>query len=118
MLFPGARGWGENKSPPLLLLLLLLLLFLLLYRFMSRNLSSLFCISNSFAGWLDKDLIKSLSVCFLFKSISLSKDPTIGFSASNVETSSKTTSRGFCLFKIFLLIGSSFCLKLASLILA
>ena len=40
-----------------------------------------FFISNSLSGWLGKDLIKLLSVCFLFKSISLRKDPTIGFSA-------------------------------------
>ena len=49
-----------------------------------------------------------LSVCFFFKSISLSKDRTIRFSASNVDISSETSSGGFCLVIIFLLIGSSF----------
>ena len=116
----GPGGQGGNKSEPSLLLLLLLLLsllFLLLYHFMPSNLSSFFCISNLFPGRLGKDLIKSLSICFLFKSISLSKDSTIGFSASNVDSSSKTTWRGFFLLKIFLLMGSNFCLILASLFL-
>ena len=67
---------------------------------------------------LSRDFIKSLSVCFLFKSISLSNEPTIGFSASKVEMSSKTSSKGFCLLSIYLLIRSNFCLKLASFILS
>ena len=49
-------------------------------------------------------------------SSSLSKDPTIGFSASKVDISSNISSSGFCLLKIFLFIGSSICLKLALLI--
>ena len=85
---------------------------------MSRSLPILFCISNSSPGWLGKDLIKSLSVCFLFKSISLSRNPTIAFSASKVDMSSNTSSRGFCLLKMFLLIGSNFYLKLASFVLS
>ena len=82
------------------------------------NLSSLFFISNSLPGWLGKDFIKSLSGPFFFKSISLNRLPTTGFSESKVEMSSKTSSRGFCLLIMFLLMGSSFCLKLASLILS
>ena len=39
--------------------------------------------------------ISSLATCFLPTSSSFSKEPTIGFSASNVEMSSKTSSRGF-----------------------
>ena len=45
---------------------------------------------------------------FFPTSSSFNKEPTIGFSASNVEISSKTSSSGFCLFIIFLRIGSSF----------
>ena len=59
---------------------------------------------------------KSLSVPFFFTSISLSKKPTMRFYASNVDMFSKTSSKGFCLWIIFLMIGSNFCLKLALLI--
>ena len=52
---PGPGGGGENKLPELLSLLLL---FFLPYLFMPFNVSSRFCISNSFPGWLGKDLIK------------------------------------------------------------
>ena len=83
--FPLSPGPRRNKFGPSLLLLPLLLLFFLLGFFISRR----FFISNSFPGWLGKDFIKSLSVCFLFKSVSLISDPTIGFSALNVETSSE-----------------------------
>ena len=76
-----------------LLLLLSLLLFLLKYEGFPLSLSSLFQISNSLPCWLGKDLIKSLSDCFLLTSISLNKLPTIGFSASNVEISLKQTLR-------------------------
>ena len=79
------------------------------------NLSNLFLISNSLPGSLGKFLVKSLSVPFLKKSSSLSKESTMGFSASNVETSSNTSSKGFRLQRIFLLIASNFCLKLALL---
>ena len=67
--------------------LLLFLLFLLSNLFMPRNLSRCFCISNSLPGWLGRDLINSLSVCFFFKSISLSNEPEFGLFASNVEIS-------------------------------
>ena len=100
---PGPGGnypppaFGGNKLPLLLssLLLLLLLLFLWPGSFILLSLSRRFCIASSFPGTPDKDFIKSLSVCFFFKSSSLIKDPTIGFSASDVQKSSKTTSKGF-----------------------
>ena len=41
----------------------------------------------------------------------------IGFSASKVDISSKTSSSGFCFLKIFFFLGSSFCLKLTLVIL-
>ena len=63
-------------------------------------------------------LISSLAMSFFPASSSFSSDLTIGFLASNVEISSKTSSSGFCVLKIFLLIGSNFCLKLALLILS
>ena len=88
---------GGNKLPLLLssMLLLLLLLFFwpgLLYRLVYQDVS----VSRIlFPGTPGKDFIKSLSVCFFFKSASLIKDPTIGFSASDVEKSSKTSSKWF-----------------------
>ena len=91
--FPSPPGLGWNKLAPVLSLLLLL--FFLFGLFISLNLPRRFFISNSFPGWLGKDFIKSLSVCFLFQSIFLSSDPTMGFSTSNVKTSSKTSSKGF-----------------------
>ena len=62
-LFWGVAG-PKPLSPPSPSPLLLLLLFLL-NLFIPRNLSRRFCISNSLPGWLGRDLIKSLSVCFL-----------------------------------------------------
>ena len=88
---PGGRTPGGNKLPLLLLSLFSFLLFLLslLILFKSRNLSSRFCISNSLPGWLGNYFMKSLSVFFLFKSVSRSKEPTIGFSGSKVDMSRK-----------------------------
>ena len=63
-------------------------------------------------------LISSLARSFFPTSMCLRSEPTIGFSASNVDTASKTNSRGFCLLIIFLLIGCNFCQKLALLILS
>ena len=63
-------------------------------------------------------LMRSLAISFLPTVSSLNKKSTIGFLASNVEMSSKTNSSGFCLLAIILLIGSSFCLKFALLILS
>ena len=59
--------------------------------------------------------IRSLATSFFPTSSSLSNEPIMGFSASNVEISSNINSKGFCHLKIFLLIGSSFCLKLTLL---
>ena len=108
---PGPKRSGPLFPP-------LLLLFFLSKHDIPLSQSNLFLISNSFPGWLGKDLIKSLSDCFFFLSISLRRLPTTGFSASNVEMSSNTSSKGFYFLKIFLLIGSTFCLKLASFILS
>ena len=113
-LFRPKRSPPPPPSPTLLLLLLSSSSNL----FIPRSLSRHFRISKSLPGWLSRDFIKSLSVCFLFKSISLSNEPTIGFSASKVEMSSKTSSKGFCLLSVYLLIRSNFCLKLASFILS
>ena len=60
--------------------------------------------------------ISLLTMSFFPTYSSFNKEPRTGFSASNIEMSSKTTSSGFCLLIIFLLIGSSFCLKLTLLI--
>ena len=62
--------------------------------------------------------ISSMVMTFLPTLSSLSSERTIGFSVSNVETSSKASSIGFCLLMIFLAIGSNFCLKLALLIMS
>ena len=97
-----AGGPGGNKLP---LSLLLLSLSLLLLSLLSRNLSSLFCISNSLPGWLGNNFMKSLSVYFLLKSISRSKEPTMWFSAWKVDMYSKTNSIGFYLCIIFFTYG-------------
>ena len=82
------------------------------------NFSNPFLMAKSTPGGLVAFFISSLAMSFFPTSSSFSSDPTIGFSSSNVETSSKTSSSGFCLLKIFLLIGSNFCLKLALLIIS
>ena len=82
------------------------------------NLSNLALRLGSRSGGLGAFLISSLAISFFPTSSSFRSDPTIGFSALNVKISSKTSSSGFCLLKIFLLIGSDFCLKLALLILS
>ena len=71
---------------------------------------------KSIPGSFRAFFISLLARSFFPTSSSFSKEPTIGFLASNVEISSKTSSTGFCLLIIFLLIGSSFCLKLTLLI--
>ena len=82
-------GETETTGGRKLSLLLLLLLLLLSFgnRFAPFNLSNLFLISNSLHGWFGKFFIKSLSVPFFFtfSYISLNNEPTIGFSALNVE---------------------------------
>ena len=85
---------------------------------LSFNLFNLPLIIKSVPGGLGAFFKSSLATSFFPTSGSFSKEPTTGFSASNVEISSKTSSIGFCLLRIFLLIGSSFCLKLALLILS
>ena len=85
--------------------------------FLSFNLFNLFLIAKSTLGGPGTFFTRSPVISFLLPSSSLSKDPTIEFSASKVDISSKTSSSGFCLFKILFFIGSSFCLKPALLIL-
>ena len=76
------------------------------------NFSNRFLMAKSTAGGLGAFLISSLPMSIFPAYSSFSSYPTIRFSASNVEISSKTSSSGFCFLKIFLLIGSNFCLKL------
>ena len=76
---------------------------------LSFNLFNRFLITISNPGGVGVYLIRSLDKFFFPKSSSLRREPTIGFSASNVEISSKTSSKRFCLLRIFLFIGSSFC---------
>ena len=78
----------------------------------------LFCIRRSILAGRSTFFIRSLVLSLLLTLSCLSGVPTIGFLASNVETSSKTSLIGFFLLIIFLAIGSSFCLKLALLILS
>ena len=86
--------------------------------FLSSNLFNLFLMAKSTPGGPGTFFTRSPAVSFFPPSSSLSRDPTIGFSTSKVDISSKTSSSGFCLLKIFFFIGSSFCLKLALLILS
>ena len=83
---------------------------------LSLDLFNQFLIAKSWSGGPGTCFIRSLAKTFPTSS-SLSREPTIGFSASKVEISSKTSSKGFCRLKIFLLIRSSFWWKLALLIL-
>ena len=91
-----------------------LLLLLLLKKLSPLKASSLFCMSLVSPGF-GAFLTRSLTIHFLPMPSYLSKEPTTGSCTSNVETSWKRSSRGFCLWKIFFDIGSSFCLKLALL---
>ena len=91
-----------------------LLLLLLLKKLSPLKASTLFCMSLVSPGF-GAFLTRSLTIPFLPISSYLSKEPTTGFCTSNVETSWKRSWRGFCLWKIFFDIGSSFCLKLALL---
>ena len=86
--------------------------------FLSSNLSNLFLMAKSTPGGPGTFFTRSPAVSFFPPSCSLTKDPTIGFSTSKVDISSKTSSSGFCLLKILFFIGSSFCLRLALLILS
>ena len=83
----------------------------------SFSLFSLFCIRKSNPGGPGAFFYQITSYIFFPTSSSLGKESMIGFSVSNVETSSDINLKGFRLLKIFLLIGSSFYLKLALLIL-
>ena len=91
-----------------------LLLLSLFKKLSSLKEFSIFCMSLVSPGFR-AFLTRSLAMSFLPISSSLAKELTIGFCASNVEMSWKTSLRGFCLRKIFFDIGSSFCLKLALL---
>ena len=75
-------------------------------------------IIKSIPGGPGAFFISSLATYFFPTSNFFRKEPTTGFSVSNVEIPSKTSSIGFYLLKIFFLIGSSFCLKLTLLILS
>ena len=83
---------------------------------LSFNLLNLSLITKSTPGGPGAFYLSSLAISFFPMSSSFNKETTTGFSASNVEISSETSSTGFYLLRTFLLIGSSFCLKLALLI--
>ena len=68
---------------------------------LSFNLFNLFLMTKSVPGGPGAFFISSLATSFLSTSSSFSKEPTVGFSASNFEISSKTSSSRFCLLKIF-----------------
>ena len=57
--------------------------------------------TESIPGGLETFFISSLAISFFPTSSSFNKEPTIGFSAPNVEISSETISSGFCLLIIF-----------------
>ena len=95
-----------------------ILLLLFVGPCLSLDLFNRSLIAKSWSGGPGTCFIRWLAKTFFPTSRSLSREPTIGFSASKVEISSKTTYRGFCRLKIFLLIRSSFCWKLALLILS
>ena len=90
--------------------------------FLSFNLLNLFVVAKSTPGGPGTFFTRSPppppSSYFMSPLSSHSRDPTIGFSTSKNDISSKTISSGFCLLKILFFIGSSFCLKLALLILS
>ena len=90
--------------------------------FLSFNLLNLFVGAKSTPGGPGTFFTRSPppppSSYFMSPLSSHSRDPTIGFSTSKNDISSKTISSGFCLLKILFFIGSSFCLKLALLILS
>ena len=69
--------------------------------FLSFSLFNLFLMAKSTAGGRGAFFNRSPAVNFFSPSNSLSKDPTIGFSASKFDISSKTILSGFCLLKIF-----------------
>ena len=85
---------------------------------LSFNLFNLFLMVKSTPGGPGAFFTRSPAISFLPPSSFLSKDPTSGFSTSKVDISSKGSSGGFCLLKIFFFIGSRFCIKLALLILS
>ena len=84
----GGDGGGER------------LLFLLLLFFgsvsTSLNLSDRFWIAKSCQGGPGAFFTRSLATTFFPTSSSVRSELTIGFSASIVELSSKTSSKGFC----------------------
>ena len=112
---PGPRGEGNagNDGGGEILLLLLFVGFCLSLNLFNQSLRAKSCHGGPGAGF-----IRLLAKTFFPTSSSLSREPTIVFSASKVEISSKASSNGLCLLKIFLLIGASFCQKLALIILS
>ena len=97
-----AGGDGEEE-----ILLLLFVGFCL-----SLNLFNRFLIAKSCSDGPGTCFIRSFVKTFF------QHQSTFGFSASKVKIFSQTSSKGFCYLKIFLLTGSSFCRKLALLILS
>ena len=94
----GGDGGGER----------LLLLQLFSNSCLFFNLFNLFLIIKSSPAGPGAFFISSLATSFLPTSSSFSKEPTIGFSASNVEISSKTSSSGFVFLKYFCLLDQAF----------
>ena len=90
----GGEGGGER------LLLLLLLLFI---GSKSFNLFNRFSISKFHPGGSAAFFIRLLASDFFPTSRSLRSEPTIGFSVSKVEMSSKTSSRGSVFSEYFYL---------------
>ena len=86
---PGGGNAGRDGGGEILLLLLFFGFCL------SLNLFNRFLRAKACPGGPGVCFIRSLPETFCPKSSSLSKEPTIGFSASNVEISSKTSSNGF-----------------------
>ena len=90
----GGNARGDGRGERLLSFFGSCLSFNLFNRFLRATSAP----GGAVAGWT-----KSLAKFFFATSSSLRRDPTIGFSASNVEISSKISSKGFCLLGIFLL---------------
>ena len=86
--------------------------FRAVFKFLSLCSKMVSFISGALSSCL---LIKSLFLHFFAKSISLSKEPIIGFWVSNAATSLNNNAKRFSVLYILFSIGSSLCLILASL---
>ena len=91
---PGSGGGGAGGDGGGEILLLLFVGFCL-----SLNLFNRFLIAKSCAGGDGTCFIMSLAKTLFPTSSSVSREPTIGFSASKVEIFSKTSSKGFFTLK-------------------